>query len=233
MRLRTFGWCALGATLALCACGGGGGGGGTPPPTSPPVVTENYTFPSGDATSSPGGTAWDIVGVTTKLSDQFHTANAYDTLEVDVTFAQDISTALPAPGQQLTGGGQLGVEVAIDVDGNPNTGEYGTCDPTNPVRPFEYLSDPGDDPSRLSDGNYSIIGPDGSPIYQGASNPPAEAQTSVLGHILKQTFYLVTLGIADGSNAPKIGLAVFAFNGGAGLFTDCVPLKPTVEFFAS
>ncbi len=232
MRLRTFGWCALGATLALCACGGGGGGGGTPPPTSPPVVTENYTFPSGDATSSPGGTAWDIVGVTTKLSDQFHTANAYDTLEVDVTFAQDISTALPAPGQQLTGGGQLGVEVAIDVDGNPNTGVYGICNATNPLRPFEYLSDPGDDPSRLSDGNYSIIGPDGGPIYEGPSNPPAEAQTTISGNILKQIFYLVSLGVADGTSIPKIGVAAVSFNG-LPHPTDCVPPGNGVEVFTT
>jgi hypothetical protein len=227
VKLRAIVWCAL--ALVPCACGGGGGGGAPP---LPPAVTESYSFPAGDAIAVGGGTAWDIVGVTTKLSDQFHTANEYDTLEVDVTFAQDVANALPAPGGQLLSGNQLGVKIALDVDGNPNTGAYGVCDATNPLRPFEYVSDQGNDPSRLSDGNYNIIDSAGGPLSGGAPNPPAEAQTTVAGHVLSESFYLVALGVTDGAVVPRIGIAVLAYNGDIETFTDCVP-KSAVEVFTT
>jgi len=233
MKLGMIAWSALAATVTLVACGGGGGGPGNPPPSFPAVI-RSFTFPAGNATASPGTTAWDIVGVTTTLTDQFHSSDAYDTLRVDVTFVQDISDALPAPGQQLSSAGtELGVQVALDTDGNPATGVYSGCDPTDPLRPFEYGSDQGNDPSRLADGNYSIIDPQGGPIYQGAPNPPAEAQTSVAGHVFSQTFFLPTVGILDGAAAPKIGIAVASFNGASGSPTDCMPAGSALELFTN
>lgn len=209
-------------SLALAACGGGGGpgpgGGGTPPP--PPAITFSHTFPAGDAVAQKG-TAWDITGVTTTLTGQFGSAagQRYDTLRVDVTFAQDISNALPAPGQQLSVGAQLGVHTAINSDGNIATGTYAGC--ANPgLTPFEYVTD---DVSRLSDGNYGILGPGGL-IYQGASNPPEEAVTSSSGHVLSQTFFLPSIAVNSGSSAPHIGVIVAAFNGNDSNATDCVPL---------
>ncbi len=88
--------------LALAACGGGGGGGGGSTPAPPPPITFSHSFPAGDAVAQKG-TAWDIIGVTTTLTGQFGSGagQLYDTLRVDTTFAQDISNALPAPGQSL------------------------------------------------------------------------------------------------------------------------------------
>ena len=182
------------------------------------------TFPSNVAVAAGGGTAWDIVGVTTTLTGQFASGggNLYDTLRVDVTFSQNVSNALPAPGQPLSGLNQLGISIAIDSDGNPNTGEYKTCNTASSLEPFEYATDQGNDPSRLSDGNYTIIGPAG-PIYSGAPNPPAEAQTSIGGSTMSETFFLTSLGVAAGVKVPKIGVIVAATNGSGSGATDCVP----------
>jgi hypothetical protein len=186
------------AMLLAAGCSGGGGGGGSmPTATPPPPVVVTRTFPSGDATAAGGGTAWDIVGVKTTLTGQFASGggNLYDTLRVDVTFAQDVSNALPAPGQPLSGLGQLGVSIALDTDGNPNTGQFLTCSTTNALKPFEYASDQGNDPSRLSDGNFTVIGPSG-PIYSGTSNPDAEAQVIVNAKIISESFYLGSIDVS-------------------------------------
>jgi hypothetical protein len=200
-------------------------------------VIQTYTFPSGDATAAPGATAWDIVGVKTTLTGQFGNANgnSYDTLRIDVSFAQNVSNALPAPGQPLSTGTQLGIDIALDTDGNPNTGYTGGCDTANPLKPFEYTTDPGNDPSRLADGNYTIL-LNGNPIATGGENPPAEAMTSVAGNVMSETFFLTALGVHSGSAPPKIGVGVASFNGalinmGTTPATDCVPIAPTIEDF--
>jgi hypothetical protein len=146
-----------------------------------------------------------------------------------VTFAQDVSNALPAPGQPLSGLGQLGVSIALDTDGNPNTGRFQTCNFNSPLKPFEYASDQGNDPSRLADGNYTIIGPTG-PIYSGASNPAAEAQTTTSGTVLSQTFFLGSLNVTTGTKIPKIGIDIAATNGSGAGETDCVPSDGTEIF---
>jgi hypothetical protein len=185
-------------------------------------VIVSRTFPSNVAVAAGGGTAWDIVGVTTTLTGQFASGggNLYDTLRVDVTFSQNVSNALPAPGQPLSGLNQLGISIAIDSDGNPNTGEYKTCNTASSLEPFEYTTDQGNDPNRLADGNYTIIGPAG-PIYSGAPNPPAEAQVNLSGTTMSETFFLTSIGVASGKVVPKIGLNIAAVNS-SGL-TDCVP----------
>ena len=211
--------------IAFAACsggGGGGGGGGTPPvQTEPPPVIVTQAFPSGVATAAGGGTAWDITGVKTTLYGQFHYAsgNAYDTLRVDVTFAQDVSNALPAPGQSLSKPTQLGMSVAIDNGGN---GFFTTCAGSKSDTPFEYASDEGDNPSRLPDGNYSILS-SGGPIYSGPSNPAAEAQTTLAGHVISQTFFLDAVGASAGASVPKVKIDVAAINGTLTTATDCVP----------
>jgi hypothetical protein len=225
------------ALQATTACSGGGNGGSnTVPPTGatpPPVITESYTFPSGDATAT-AGTAWDIVGLKTTLSGQYGDANgnSYDTLRVDVTFAQDISGALPAPGQQLLTGNQLGVQIFIDADGNPATGSNATCNASSKLRPFEFLTDQGDDPYRLPDGNYSILGIGGAQTTE-VSGPAGEAITDVNGHVLSETFFLTVFGVFDEARIPKIGVAADAFNGATISGTDCVPKANLVELFTS
>jgi hypothetical protein len=225
-----------GALVALAASACGGGGGGSSPGYTPPTpVVVTRSFPAGVAVAAGGGTAWDIVGVTTTLTGQFHSAggNLYDTLRVDVTFAQSVANALPAPGQPLSGLTQLGVAVALDTDGNPNTGNYYACNTSNPQKPFEYVSDVGFRPDRLIDGNYSILGSDG-PIYSGSPNPGAEAQTSVSGNTFSQTFFLGAVGVAAGNSVPKIGVLVLSVNGALvqapSAETDCVPTAYTEIF---
>jgi len=210
--------------FALAACGGGGGGGGTPPPANmpPPEISFSHVFPQGDATATQG-VAWDIVGVKTTLSGQFgeSIANLYDTLRVDVTFAQDLSNALPTPGQFLTSGSQLGISIGFDTDNNVQTGSYSACNQGGGIKPFEYVSDPGQQYGRISDGNYSVLS-GGAPIYSGGPNPPAEAVASVSGHVLSETFFLPSLAVNAGSSIPKIALNVAAVNGSV-VETDCVP----------
>jgi hypothetical protein len=213
----------LGTCIALSSCGGGGSS--VPPPSAaaPPVISFNHVFPQGDAKAAQG-TAWDIVGVKTTLTGQAGTnaGSTYDTLRVDVTFAQNISNALPAPGQPLNSGSQLGVAIAFDTDDNINTGAYETCNPASGLTPFDYGSDNGSD-GRLIDGNYSISNGSGV-IYSGPPNPPAEAITSVSGNVVTQSFFLPTLQVFAGTSVPKIGVGVASLNG-AGLLiqTDCVP----------
>jgi len=211
--------------IALSACGGGGGtGGGGTPPTSgaPPIITFNHIFPQGDAAAA-NGVAWDIVGVRTTLSGPSgdNAGQLYDTLKVAVTFSQDVSSALPAPGSLLTSGGNLGVGISFDTDGNSATGGYETCDVGSHITPFEYIVEPGVGYGRLADGNYTISGT-GGPIYSGDANPPEEAVTSVSGSVVTQSFYLPAIHVASGSSIPHIGLDVAALNGLVGL-TDCVP----------
>ncbi|GAC1547742.1 MAG: hypothetical protein NVS3B16_20020 [Vulcanimicrobiaceae bacterium] len=214
----------LSATF-LASCSGGGGGGTTPPPPigPPPVVTQSYTFPAGDAKAS-SGIAWDIIGVKTTLSSAPNngTANAYDTLRVDVTFVQDVSNALPAPGSALNTGSQVGVSISIDSDGNSLTGFSGPCDASSRLKPFEFQTDQGNAPSRLSDGNYTILS-NGAPVYSGVSNPLAEEVVAVSQSTLSYTFNLATLGVFSGRQVPRIGIAVSAFNGNSRTGTDCVP----------
>jgi hypothetical protein len=239
MSVHRAGSVAVFASFVLAACSGGGGPTPSPAVTEPPVVTKSYTFPAGDATASSGATAWDIIGVTTTLSGQFADAggNSYDTLSVAVTFAQNIANALPLPGQMLTSGTQLGVGIAFDTDANPNTGYTKSCNTNSPLSPFEYTTDQGNDPSRLSDGNYSILS-QGAPIYSGSSNPAAEAMVNVSGNVLSETVFLTAIGVHAGQSAPKIGISVAAGNGtfdnasGVG-DTDCVPMAPAIEFFTT
>ena len=213
----------LGTAFVTTACSGGGGG--STPPSNPPPIVVSESFPQGNAIAQGGGTAWDIVSVKKTIYGQFFGANgnAYDTLRVDVTFAQDISNALPAPGQMLTSGSQLGVSVGIDSDGNHATGNYSGC-PNSIGTPFEYISDTGASVGRLSDGNYGISGSNGL-IYSGTSNPENEAQTTVSGHVFSQIIFLATVGAASGSSNPKVTINVSVVNGNnTGNPTDCEPM---------
>ena len=135
------------ACFALIGCGGGGGGGDPAPGNRPlPPITFSHIFPQGDA-SAAQGTAWDIVGVKTTLTGQSGdtVTELYDTLRVDVTFAQNISNALPAPGTSLNSptGTQLGVAIGLDTDHDKSTGSLQPCDIASSSTPFEFSSDAG------------------------------------------------------------------------------------------
>lgn len=220
------------STLALTSCSGGGSGTGPiQMATPPPPIVRSYSFAPGKA-SATAGTVWDIIGVRTTLFGRFGSGggNTYDTLKVDVMFAQDISTALPLPGTALSKGNQLGIVIGFDSDNDLSTGNYLSCDTTNRnLKPFEYLTDQGNFPTRLPDGNYSIIGPNGGPISSGP-NPDAasEAVVSLSGNVLSESIFLPAIGANSGSAIPKFGINVLAYNGAYNPPTDCVPSDSSV-----
>ena len=220
------------SSLTLASCSGGGSGAGPIQiSTSPPPVVRSYSFAPGKA-SAMAGTVWDIIGVKTTLTGRFANGggNSYDTVKVDVTFTQDISNALPPPGSALNRGNQLGIVIGIDSDNNLSTGNYVSCDTTNRnLKPFEYLTDQGNAPTRLLDGNYSIIGPGGGPISSGPNADPAsEAVVSVSGNVLSESIFLPAIGVSSGSAIPKFGINVLAYNGVYNPATDCVPSDTSV-----
>jgi hypothetical protein len=217
------------STLALTSCGGGGSGTGptqmAPPPPPAPIV-RSYFFAPGKASAS-AGTVWDIIGVRTTLTGRFGNGggNTYDTLTVDVTFTQDISNSLPLPGTALNKGNQLGIVIGLDSDDNPSTGNFLACDTANRIlTPFEFFSDQGNGPTRLVDGNYSIIGPSRTPISSGPNSDPAsEAVVSLSGNVLTESIFLAAIGASSGSAIPKLGIDVSSYNGANNAATDCVP----------
>lgn len=215
------------STLALTSCSGGGSGTGPiQTATPPPPIVRSYSFAPGKA-SATAGTAWDIIGVRTTLFGRFGSGggNPYDTLKVDVTFAQNILNALPLPGTALSKGDQLGIVIGFDSDNDLSTGNYLSCDTTNHnLKPFEYLTDQGNFPARLPDGNYSIIGPNGASISSGPNPDPAsEAAVSLSGNVLSESIFLPAIGANSGPAIPKFGINVVAYNGAYNPPTDCVP----------
>jgi hypothetical protein len=229
MRLRHVAGIAGFAGAGLIAAGCSGGGGGTPAGnagTPPPPIVFSTTFPAAAATAAGGGTPWAITGVRTTLTGSGADAynSPYDTLQVAVTFAQDVSAALPPPGSKLTGAGQLGLTVGLATRGS---GGIGDCTGA-PV--FDFASDPGTNPARLQDGDYNIeSGAQGVPLQSGIAggNPLDEAVTSVSGHVIVQTFRLLAVdGLAPG--VPDVRVGVGSFNGASTAPTDCVPATGTI-----
>ncbi len=226
MRFRHLASVALAGTAALVAGGCGGGGSRTGPLPSgapPPAIVVTRSFPAAAATPAGGGTAWAIVQVRTTLTGSGANAygSAYDTLNVAVTFAQDVSGALPAPGSALARPDQLGLFVGLKTRGD---GGYGDC---RNALVLDYSSDPGVLPGRLFDGNYNILSASqGGPLQSGSAggNPLDEAVTAVAGHVVTQTFRLLAVNGLQSSGTPKISVVVAAFNGGKSTAsTDCVP----------
>ena len=220
------------STLALSSCSGGASGSGPAQmATPPPPIVKSFSFSAGKA-SATVGTAWDIIGVQTTLTGRFANGggNSYDTLKVDVIFSQDISNALPLPGAALTQANQVGVVIGFDSDNNLSTGSFLSCDTTNRnLTPFEYFTDQGNGPTRLFDGNYSIIGPSRTPISSGPNPDPAsEAVVSLNGSVFTETFFLPAIDASAGSAIPKFGIDVSAFNGKNDGATDCVPADARV-----
>jgi hypothetical protein len=219
---------AAGVVLAaaVTACGGGGSG-PSPQTTAPPPIVVTNTFPPNVAAPSGGGTAWDITQVTTTLSsvNPGASGNLYDTLQIDMTFQQDISNALPAPGTSLSQGNQLGVATFFDPDGNSTTGNLQGC-ATAGTTPFNYYSDEGKGLGRLVDGNYAlddIYGPAYTTGNTGGT-PGLEAVTNVAGNVLTQTYKLSAVGVT-GLTVSTLKIQFLVFNGLGAPVTECVPLN--------
>ncbi|GAC1619933.1 MAG: hypothetical protein NVS4B5_11680 [Vulcanimicrobiaceae bacterium] len=218
------------ACASLIGCSGGGGGASAPTFTPPALIVRDYPFAAGRAVAPVGETAWNITDVRTTLSGRFGggAGNIYDTLQVDVTFVQDIK--LPAPGQKLSNGDQLGMTILFDSDNNPNTGTFADCRVNGNFRPGEFESEKGT-AGRLSDGNYSIYNSLNVPIKTGSGDPSSEAVVSVNGKVLSETFFLPSIGVFSGTASPRFGIVVFAFNGNTSILApiDCVPADGRIE----
>jgi len=229
MRLRHVAGLTAAVGAGLIAEGCSGGGGGAPGPsvgTPPPPIVVTAAFPAAAATAAGGGTPWAITGVRTTLTGSGADAfgSPYDTLQVAVTFAQDVSGALPPPGSKLASPGQLGITVGLATRG---AGGIGDC---TGASVFDFASDPGTDPARLQDGNYNIeSGAQGVPLQSGIAggNPLDEAVTVISGHVIVQTFRLLAVdGLAPG--IPDVRVGVGSFNGASTAPTDCVPATGTI-----
>jgi hypothetical protein len=205
-------------TLMISACGGGSTSGDTSGLAIPPNnILVTRADPVGDATAS-GGTPWDITQVqTTLIEGPFR--NEYVSLQVAVSFAQDVSNALPAPGHLLSGNpNSLGVEILLDIDGNSNTGtsEY-ACSSTPNIPGVEAAVDAGGYNGRYPDGSY--------PILDTAGLVKDHAPVSVSGHTITYSINLAAWGV-PATGLQKTKVSVIAFNGfgtGGGLETDCAP----------
>jgi hypothetical protein len=172
--------------------------------------------PVGDAAAS-SGVPWDISKVqTTLVEGPFR--NEYLKLLVAVTFAQDVSAALPGPGQPLRGNpNSLGVEVLLNIDGSDGTGtSVSACSNAQKSPGIDALVDAGGFEGRLSDGAY--------PIFTNTGIVHDEATVSVSGHIITYTVSLAAWG-APVTGIQRTKVSVIAFNGSGqnGVETDCAP----------
>lgn len=207
----------------LAACSGGTGGTGSSELAQPPNnIVSTISDPAGDA-SATAGVAWDIVGVqTTLIEGPFK--NEYVTLQIAVTFAQDVSNALPAPGQALRGyPDRLGVEILLNIDGLDSTGTPGYACSSGPNIPgVDAVLDAGGYGGRLADGSYAIL--DNKGVLRD------EAGASVSGHTITYLINLAAWGVPT-TGIQKTKIAVIAFNGFGqdGLETDCAPNNGTMS----
>ena len=204
------------ASLAMSGCGGGGGGSGGGGFQPPPPITVTRSYPAGRATPTNGGTAWNIVGVTTILTGQLGASGSlYDTLTVKTTFAQDVTNALPPPGQNRNQPTQLGVATFFNVSAYGIASAFSDC--TSQVRDA-YVTD---DLIRRPDGSYGIGGFTG--FVTGVS-----VATSASGHVVTQILPIGAIGVSAGQNIPAFSISVAAENGATSSLsnlseTDCVP----------
>jgi hypothetical protein len=179
--------------------------------------------PGGDA-AAPGGVVWDITQVrTTLVEGPFR--NEYVTLQVAVSFAQDVSSALPAPGGQLAlHPNNLGVEILLDTDGNASTGtaEY-ACSSTPNISGVEAAVDAGGYHGRNTDGSY--------PILDTSGLRKDDAQVTVVGHTVTYSINLAAWGVPS-TGIQKTRVVAIAYNGfgaGGGSATDCAPNSGTMS----
>lgn len=205
--------------LLAAACGSTGIGGLLA------TVTSSYADPTGDQSTTAGGTQYDVIRMITRRIDNAP-AGSYDTLQVELTFAQAV--LLPAGGSDPdVGGTQLAPYVAFDVDRNPATG-FGVlnCAPSGGTggsgtwtgTEFALAADTAASGfQRLANGNFRVVESTGLTTV-------GEATVSVSGTVLTINVPLSALGGDDGvtNAASTIGTRF----GGTYTYTDCAP-NPT------
>lgn len=205
------------ATVVGCSGSTTNDGGSSGLAIPPNNIVSRSADSVGDTTAS-GGTAWDITEVqTTLVEGPFR--NEYVTLQVAVSFVQDVSNALPVPGQDLLGRqSALGVEILLDIDGDTGTGISGyACSSTQNIPGVEAAVDAGGYNGRNASGSYPILD------IRGLKKD--EASVSVSGHTLTYLIDLAAWGVpATGIQKTRVTvIAVNGFGAGGSTTTDCAP----------
>jgi hypothetical protein len=192
--------CAL-----LVACG-------TVGPGQLATVTNTYTEAAGDVNSSASGTQYDVTKLVTRRIDN-PPFGSYDTLQIEVTFAQNV--VLPPPGSVPDISNDLTVWIGLDTDQNPTTGTTLNCPAGNggngswPGNDYYVLESGQPGQARLPNGNFVV--------QDAAGTAVGEAVVSVSGKVLTMNISLSTLGGDDG-----IAEVRGRFGNGAN-YTDCAP----------
>jgi hypothetical protein len=197
--------CAL-----LVACG-------TVGPGQLATVTNTYTEAAGDVNSSASGTQYDVTKLVTRRIDN-PPFGSYDTLQIEVTFAQNV--VLPAPGGPPDSAGtNLTLQVGLDTDQNPTTGTTLNCPAGNggngswPGNDYYVLESGQPGQGRLPNGNFVVQNAAGTAV--------GEAVVSVSGKVLTMNISLSTLGGDDG--IAEVRGAFGNFFSTTWNYTDCAP----------
>lgn len=176
-----------------------------------PTVTNTYTEAVGDVNSSAPVPQYDVTKLVTRRIDN-PPFGSYDTLQIEVTFAQDV--ALPAPGN-VPGTNDLTLGIGLDTDQNPSTGTTLDCPAGNggngswPGNDYYVFESGGPGQARLPNGNFVVQNAAGTAV--------GEAVVSVSGKVLTMNISLSALGGDD-------GIAEVRGWFGNGLnYTDCAP----------
>ncbi|MDR7538586.1 MAG: hypothetical protein QN152_03535 [Armatimonadota bacterium] len=195
----------LAAVLVVTACGAAG-------VAQLATIVSRFADPAGDTAAGAPPTVYDALTMVTRRIDN-SPFGSYDTLQVEVTFAQPV--VLPPPGGTGDAAGtQMVPELAIDTDENPATGLSYGCGALGfsmPGGDFFLVSWEG--PGRLANGNYTIVDTTLSPV--------GEASVAVSGNTLTFNIPLSALGGDDG--ATRTGIFAGNMNGGSIKVTDCAP----------
>jgi len=194
--------CAL-----LVACG-------TVGPGQLATVTNTYTEAADDVNSSAGGTQYDVTKLVTRRIDN-PPFGSYDTLQIEVTFAQNVVLPPPDRVPPIIFNDELIVGIGLDTDQNPTTGTTLNCPAGNggngswPGNDYYVFESGVPGQARLPNGNFVVQNAAGTAV--------GEAVVSVSEKVLTMNISLSTLGGDD-------GIAEVRGWFGNGLnYTDCAP----------
>jgi hypothetical protein len=180
------------------------------------TITSSFAEGTGDTASGAPPTVYDITKVVSRRIDH-SPFGSYDTIEVELTFAQ--SVVLPAPGSSPSStGAQLAFDLGFNTDLDNTTGAVLSCGSLGSWNGIDFfvVGEGGGFGPRLLNGSY--------PIVDSSFVPTGEAAVSVSGSVLTITVPLSALGGDDGQTY----LGVFAGNRNGGTLheTDCAPQPP-------
>lgn len=214
MRFRSV-WLLLAVVLATSGCAGAG----VVSVAQLPTILASIDDVPGDAlaNTTPGsGTAYDILKVEARRIDT-PPFGSYDTLRVDIQFAQE--PLLPPPGSFASLGTQLVFRIYFDTDQNAATGAWrnGMClNPppggsefiVNATNTNDTLTPVAPQPRIAPSGNYEVVS---------GTQKTGEASVNIDGNTLQVTVPLSVLGNPGPTNiSVRVGNAV-------DVATDCAP----------